>query len=280
MKRQVLILASGPLNPSGDTLIFKALAPFVHEVIDKQRIDIAGHTIVAVLILCDPAHIPAILEDLRIAMDPHNFDIALEELESTLIQDEVIDLLAREAGRGSEVKEITDQAMAGKIDFVAALEKRVSFLSGLSISVFQKLAREIRYSDGALELIEFCKEKGIPIGAVSGGFKQAVTALGLPEKLDFIRANELEENDGILTGKLVGKIIDAHAKAEALLDFAALSEIPLAETIAIGDGANDIEMIRAAGLGIAYKAKPALRDAADEEISHSLTELIPLLRNS
>lgn len=83
MKRQVLILASGPLNPSGDTLIFKALAPFVHEVIDKQRIDIAGHTIVAVLILCDPAHIPAILEDLRIAMNPHNFDIALEELEDS-----------------------------------------------------------------------------------------------------------------------------------------------------------------------------------------------------
>lgn len=208
------------------------------------------------------------------------YRLVLLDLDSTLIQDEVIDLLAREAGRGSEVKEITDQAMAGKIDFVAALEKRVAFLSGLSISVFQKLAREIRYSDGALELIEFCKEKSIPIGAVSGGFKQAVTALGLPEKLDFIRANELEENDGILTGKLVGKIIDAHAKAEALLDFAALSEIPLAETIAIGDGANDIEMIRAAGLGIAYKAKPALRDAADKEISHSLTELIPLLRNS
>lgn len=208
------------------------------------------------------------------------YRLVLLDLDSTLIQDEVIDLLAREAGRGSEVREITERAMAGEMDFVAALQKRVSYLSGLSIKVFEKLAEEIRYSDGALELIEFCRSKAIPIGAVSGGFMQAVSALGLPTKLDFIRANQLEEKDGFLTGKLVGRIIDAAAKAEALLDFAALTQIPLAETIAIGDGANDIEMIRAAGLGIAYKAKPALRDAADKEISHSLTELIPLLRNS
>lgn len=207
------------------------------------------------------------------------YRLVLLDLDSTLIQDEVIDLLAQEAGRGNEVKEITDRAMAGEMDFVAALKKRVSYLSGLKVSIFEKLAREIQYSDGALELIEFCKGKGIPIGAVSGGFKQAVDALGLPEKLDFVRVNELEEDDGIITGRLVGRIIDAAAKAEALLDFAALTGVPLSETIAIGDGANDIEMIRTAGLGIAFKAKPALRDAADKEISHSLTELIPLLRN-
>lgn len=208
------------------------------------------------------------------------YRLVLLDLDSTLIQDEVIDLLAQEAGRGNEVKEITDRAMAGEMDFVAALKKRVSYLSGLKVSTFEKLAREIQYSDGALELIEFCKGNGIPIGAVSGGFKQAVDALGLPEKLDFVRANELEEENGIITGRLVGRIIDAAAKAEALLDFAALTGVPLSETIAIGDGANDIEMIRTAGLGIAFKAKPALRDAADKEISHSLTELIPLLRNS
>ncbi|MEY2840913.1 MAG: Phosphoserine phosphatase [Actinomycetota bacterium] len=207
------------------------------------------------------------------------YRLVLLDLDSTLIQDEVIDLLAQEAGRGNEVKEITDRAMAGEMDFVEALKKRVSYLSGLKVSIFEKLAREIQYSDGAMELIEFCKSKRIPIGAVSGGFKQAVDALGLPQKLDFVRANELEEENGIITGRLVGRIIDAAAKAEALLDFAALTGVPLSETIAIGDGANDIEMIRTAGLGIAFKAKPALRDAADKEISHSLTELIPLLRN-
>jgi phosphoserine phosphatase len=207
-----------------------------------------------------------------------SYRLVLLDLDSTLIENEVIDLLAREAGVESKVKEITESAMAGLIDFSSALIERVALLKGLPENIFQKLKNEINFSKGADELIDFCKENKIPIGAVSGGFEQAVVALGLRRKLDFVRANNLEIEHGVLTGRIVGTIIDAHEKAVALKEFASQSNVPLSETVAIGDGANDIEMIRAAGLGIAFKAKPALKDAADHEISHSLAELIPLLR--
>ena len=207
-----------------------------------------------------------------------SYRLVLLDLDSTLIENEVIDLLAREAGVESKVKEITENAMAGLIDFSSALIERVALLKGLPENTFQKLENEINFSKGADELIDFCKENKIPIGAVSGGFEQAVVALGLRRKLDFVRANNLEIEHGVLTGRIVGTIIDAHEKAVALKEFASQSNVPLSETVAIGDGANDIEMIRAAGLGIAFKAKPALKDAADHEISQSLAELIPLLR--
>jgi phosphoserine phosphatase len=207
-----------------------------------------------------------------------SYRLVLLDLDSTLIENEVIDLLAREAGVESKVKEITENAMAGRIDFASALIERVALLKGLPESVFSQLRREITFSKGADELIAFCKLNKIPIGAVSGGFDQAVVALGLREDLDFVRANNLEIEHGRLTGRIIGTIIDAHEKAVALKEFASRSNVPISETIAIGDGANDIEMIRAAGLGIAFKAKPALKEAADHEISHSLAELIPLLR--
>jgi phosphoserine phosphatase len=206
------------------------------------------------------------------------YRLVLLDLDSTLIADEVIDLLAREAGQAKFVSQITEQAMAGEMDFAEALRKRVALLKDLPETVFQKLATEITFSEGANSLIDHCTANQIPIGAVSGGFEHAVAALGLRERLNFVRANRLEISNGKLTGRLSGPIIDAPAKARALLEFAAAFEIPISETIAIGDGANDIEMIKAAGLGIAFKGKPALREAADQEITHSLAELIPLLR--
>jgi phosphoserine phosphatase len=205
------------------------------------------------------------------------YRLILTDVDSTLINNEVIDLLAAHAGRGDEVAQITERAMAGQIDFEAALRQRVSLLAGLSDSVITSVVDEIEFMPGAQALIRHCQASSIKIGAVSGGFIEVLAKLGLPEQLDFIRANSLEVRNGKLTGRLQGAIIDRAAKANALIEFATGHQIPLEQTMAIGDGANDIEMIRLAGLGVAFRAKPALREVADLQVGLSLEELIPLL---
>lgn len=193
--------------------------------------------------------------------------IVLLDMDSTLIQQEVIDLLAEKCGVGQEVASITESAMRGELDFVASLTTRVKLLAGADVQVIESVKAGITLTPGARTLIRTLHKLGHKVGVVSGGFLDVIEPLLQDLKIDFYRANKLEIVDGKLTGNLLGSIIDRTAKAEALREFAAAEEVNLAQTIAIGDGANDLEMLEIAGLGIAFNAKPAVRAAADSSIN-------------
>ena len=193
--------------------------------------------------------------------------IVLLDMDSTLIQQEVIDLLADKCGVGKEVAAITESAMRGELDFVASLTTRVKLLAGADAAVIQSVKAGITLTPGARTLIRTLHKLGHKVGVVSGGFLDVIEPLLQELEIDFYRANRLEMVDGKLTGNLIGSIIDRAAKAEALREFAASENVNLAQTIAIGDGANDLEMLEIAGLGIAFNAKPAVRAAADSSIN-------------
>ena len=193
--------------------------------------------------------------------------IVLLDMDSTLIEQEVIDLLAEHAGQGSFVAEITKQAMNGEINFKEALEKRVGALKDLDASIFNKVRKEIKLAKGAQEMISKLHACGHLVGVVSGGFLDVIEPILQDLKIDFYRANKLEVIDGKLTGKLEGDIIDSGTKLLALKELALLGKIDLAHTVAVGDGANDIDMIESAGLGIAFNGKSKLNKIADTTIS-------------
>ena len=200
------------------------------------------------------------------------------DVDSTLIQQEVIELLADYAGVMPEVKTITEQAMSGELDFKQSLSKRVGLLEGLSEEIFQWLKPQIQLTPGVEELISTVHELGGKIGAVSGGFSQVLEPLANEIGLDYWMANSLEVRHGKLTGSLVGPVIDAEAKATALKNWAAESGISLQQTIAIGDGANDIQMLQCAGYAVAFRPKPVLKQYADLVIEeNSLISLIEKL---
>ena len=155
--------------------------------------------------------------------------------------------------------------------------ERVATLKGLPESVFEGVFERIRVTEGALEMISSVQAAGGFVGAVSGGFTQILTPLAESLGLDFARANELEIADGLLTGKVLGRIIDRTAKADALEEWAAASSIDLSRTVAVGDGANDLEMMARAGLAVAFNAKPIVREAADVVLENSLAKLLPIL---
>jgi phosphoserine phosphatase len=202
------------------------------------------------------------------------------DVDSTLIQQEVIDLLADYAGVMPEVKEITEQAMAGKLDFKQSLTKRVGLLEGLSDEIFQWLKPQIELTPGVQELIAAVHRLDGKIGAVSGGFSQVLEPLANEIGLDYWMANSLEVIDGKLTGSMVGPIIDAEAKATALKSWATDSGIALEQTIAIGDGANDIQMLQCAGYAVAFRPKPVLKQYADLVVEeNSLLSLIEKLHS-
>lgn len=198
------------------------------------------------------------------------------DVDSTLIQQEVIDLLADFAGVMPEVRAITDQAMSGELDFKQSLERRVGLLEGLSEEIFEKLKPQIELTPGVPELIRAVHSIGGKIGAVSGGFSQILSPLAEQIGLDYWMANSLEVIDGKLTGRVIGPIIDAEAKASALKSWATESGIALEKTIAIGDGANDIQMLQCAGFAVAFRPKPVLRQYADLVIEEN--SLLPLLQ--
>ena len=197
------------------------------------------------------------------------------DVDSTLIQQEVIELLADYAGVMPEVKTITEQAMSGELDFKQSLERRVGLLEGLSDEIFQWLKPQIELTPGVQELISAVHGLGGKIGAVSGGFSQVLEPLANEIGLDYWMANSLEVLDGKLTGCLVGPVIDAEAKATALRSWATESGIAIEKTIAIGDGANDIPMLKCAGYAVAFRPKPILKQYADLVIEeNSLASLI------
>lgn len=200
------------------------------------------------------------------------------DVDSTLIEDEVIELLADVAGKRAEVAAVTERAMLGEIDFAESLIERVSTLAGLSESVFIEVGKRIRITRGAKDLIDAVHHRGGRVGAVSGGFTQVLAPLAETLNLDFARANELEVIDGKLTGKVVGKIIDRTAKKDALLEWAQLADFKLDQTVAIGDGANDLEMMGVAALSIAFNAKPIVKEKAKLVLdSGNLADLIEVL---
>ena len=191
------------------------------------------------------------------------YRLILFDVDSTLIKQEVIDLLAEKSGHGREVQQITARAMAGEIDFSQALLKRVSLLEGLPESVFDEVISEISFAEGFDELFSFLRKNGFLVGAVSGGFHNVLDKLFAQLQLDFLKANVLEVVDGKLTGKITAAPVDRMAKARALREFAALHKIELENTVAVGDGANDLDMIEIAGLGVSYMGKEILRQKAD-----------------
>jgi phosphoserine phosphatase len=189
------------------------------------------------------------------------------DADSTLLQGEVIDLLADRAGVGPEVAAVTRAAMAGELDFAEALRRRVALLEGLDVQVLADVAADLVLAPGARTLVRTLRRLGYVTALVSGGFVQVIDGLVAELGIDHLAANTLELADGRLTGRLVGPVVDRPGKAAALTRFAEQAGVPLAQTVAVGDGANDLDMLAAAGLGIAYNAKPVVREAADAALN-------------
>lgn len=200
------------------------------------------------------------------------------DADSTLIRNEVIELLADEAGRGPEVAAATEAAMRGEVDFAESLRSRVRALTGVPSSAFARVIARIEPTPGVRELIEAVHARAGLVGVVSGGFHEVLDTVAPSLGVDMWRANRLAQDDGVLTGEVDGPIVDGAAKASGLREWAAENGVPLSRTIAIGDGANDLAMLAAAGLGLAFNAKPAVRAAAPLVIGRvDLREVIPLL---
>ncbi|MFC4589074.1 phosphoserine phosphatase SerB [Sphaerisporangium corydalis] len=193
--------------------------------------------------------------------------LVVMDVDSTLIQGEVIELLAAHAGCVDEVEKITTAAMRGELDFAASLHERVALLEGLDESVFERVRQEVVLTPGARTLVRTLKRLDYRFAIVSGGFTQITDSLVTELGIDYSAANTLEVVGGKLTGRVVGDIVDRPGKARALERFAQQAGIPISQTVAIGDGANDLDMIAAAGLGIAFNAKPVLRQAADAAVN-------------
>jgi phosphoserine phosphatase len=203
----------------------------------------------------------------RAGLNRRAMRLVVMDVDSTLLQDEVIDLLAARAGCEDEVRQITAAAMRGELDFATALQRRVGLLAGLDASVIDEIVTRLRLAPGARTLIRTLKRLGYRCGIVSGGFTQFTDWLTVELGLDFAEANTLEIKAGKLTGRVIGPVVDRPGKERALRQFAAAAGVPLSQTVAVGDGANDLDMISAAGLGVAFNAKPAVRDAADTSLS-------------
>jgi phosphoserine phosphatase len=204
--------------------------------------------------------------------------LVILDVDSTLVEDEVIELLAAEAGSLDEVAAITERAMNGELDFEESLRSRVATLAGLPETVFADVRARVRITAGVPDMITAIHAAGGRVAVVSGGFAEIVEPLADELGLDYWRANQLELADGRLTGGLVGPIIHAEAKAEALREWSADCGVTLTSTIAVGDGANDLRMMELAGLSVGFDAKPPVRDQADLVLTErDLSQILPLL---
>ncbi|BDI22699.1 phosphoserine phosphatase SerB [Herbiconiux sp. L3-i23] len=200
------------------------------------------------------------------------------DVDSTLIEDEVIELLADAAGSRALVGDVTERAMRGEIDFAESLRERVATLEGLAVGVLDEVYAQIRVTEGVPELIDGVHGSGGLVGVVSGGFHELLDPLAERLGLDFHRANRLAVRDGRLTGAVDGPIVDARAKADAVIEWASAAAVPMGRTVAVGDGANDLAMMAVAGLSVAFDAKPAVRAAADVAIDvRDLSQVLALL---
>ena len=233
------------------------------------ELDISGADIAA---LRTELSLEAAVRGVDIAVSPAGLArrgrrLVVMDVDSTLIQDEVIDLLARHAGSEAEVAEVTAAAMRGDLDFADSLRARVATLAGLPVSVLDEVRTAIRLTPGARTLVRTLKRLGFSVAVVSGGFIEIVGPLAAELGIDHAHANRLGVSEGFLTGTLVGEIVDRKGKSEALRRFAAAEHLPLSRTVAIGDGANDLDMLAVAGLGVAFNAKPVVREQADTAVN-------------
>lgn len=201
------------------------------------------------------------------------------DVDSTLIDEEVIDELGAAAGVGGEIASVTARAMNGELDFREALEARVALLRGLPVSIFDQVYHGVHFTNGAIDLIDALHAHGWKVGVVSGGFHEVVDRLAEDAHLDFWIANRLESNDGKLTGQVLGSIVTKDVKLESLRTWANRMGIDMAQTVAVGDGANDLPMIHAAGLGIAFCAKPKVQREAEHCLNErNLAKILDFLR--
>lgn len=237
------------LNPPSDTALRQALAAAGR----RARCDIAVQ---------------------RVGLAQRAKRLIVFDVDSTLIQGEVIEMLAARAGCEDEVRAITEAAMRGEIEFAESLHKRVGTLAGLPVSALDEVAAELELTPGARTTVRTLKRLGYRCGVVSGGFSTIIDRLVDDLGLDFSAANELEIVDGRLTGRVLGTVIDRAGKAEALRRFADEAEVPLEQTVAVGDGANDLDMLAAAGLGVAFNAKPVVAAAADTALSYPYLDAV------
>ncbi|CAN2200393.1 SerB Phosphoserine phosphatase [Candidatus Nanopelagicaceae bacterium] len=274
-----VVALGNPLAPTAIAAIASAIASRGGNIERIHRT--ASYPITAIEFIISGADQTDVKQCLAEVTTTHSVDIAVSpgglmrwakklvvmDVDSTLIQQEVIELLADKAGVHEKVKEITDAAMRGELDFAASLRARVALLEGLSESVIEDIQQEIALTPGARTLVKTLHQLGHSVAVVSGGFTSVIEPLIKELGISHYRANTLEVIDGKLTGKVIEPIIDRAAKATALRDFAEIEGVQLEQTVAIGDGANDLDMISIAGLGIAFNAKPAVKAAAASSVS-------------
>jgi phosphoserine phosphatase len=206
--------------------------------------------------------------------------LVVTDVDSTFIQQEVVELLAEHAGTRERVAEITERAMRGELDFAASLRERVATLAGLPVSVFDAVRDAVVLTPGAAELVAGCRARGWAFGLVSGGFAEIVEPLAASLGITRVLANRLEVSDGVLTGRTLGPVVDRTVKATTLRAWADAEGLPLADTVAVGDGANDLEMIAAAGVGIAFRAKPVVRAQAPWALDGRLDEVLDVVERA
>ena len=204
--------------------------------------------------------------------------LCVMDVDGTLILEEVIDLLGREVGREEEISQITSRAMRGELDFESSLRKRVSLLEGLPVSVFDKVFKSIHLTSNAQEFISILQKNDILVGLVSGGFTPIVERLAKSLGIAYFSANQLEVKEGLLTGKLIGQIINPEVKKDTLEQWRKELKLPKERTLAIGDGANDLLMLKSAGLGIAFCAKEVLKKEIPHHVDkRDFLEVLPLI---
>lgn len=277
--RTHVIVLGRPLRPGALSHIAQRIADIGDNIGSVTQLATEPASSVEMIVrTTDPAELRAVLVQ---AADDTGVDIAVEQaglrrrakrlvvldVDSTLIRDEAIDLLAERAGVREEVMAITERAMAGQLDFCESLRTRVALLTGLPVAEVEAVRDALRLTPGARTFVRTLRRLGYQVGVVSGGFTVFTDRFVAELQLDFAAANQLEIVDGRVTGKVPGPIIDRAGKAEALERFATQFGVPLSQTVAVGDGANDIDLLEAAGLGIAFNARSALRAAADASVT-------------
>lgn len=277
--RVAVVLLGAPLLASAVAAVTSRIAAHGANIDRIRRL--SRYPVTTVEFDVSGADVLALRRELALESHIHGVDIAVApaglarrgrrlvvmDVDSTLIQDEVIELLAAHAGREAEVAAVTEAAMRGELDFAASLRQRVAVLEGLPASVLDEVRRAVQFTPGARTLVRTLKRLGFTVAIVSGGFIEIVADLARELGIDHAQANRLEIVDGRLTGRVIGDIVDREGKAAALRRFAAEAGLPLSRTVAIGDGANDLDMLEVAGLGIAFNAKPVVREQADAAVS-------------
>jgi phosphoserine phosphatase len=277
--RAAVVILGAPLSADAVSLVTSRIADHGANIDRIRRL--SRYPVTTVEFDISGADVPSLRTELALVATSEGIDIAVApgglarrgrrlvvlDVDSTLIQQEVIELLAAHCGREAEVAEVTARAMAGELDFEESLRARVATLAGLPASVLDEVREAVELTPGARTLVRTLKRLGFTVGLVSGGFIEIVGALAADLGIDHARANRLEIEDGRLTGRVVGEVVDRAGKARALREFAEQEGLPLSRTVAIGDGANDLDMLDVAGLGVAFNAKPVVQEQAQTAVN-------------